>query len=97
MNDPYHVLGIGHDCDPETIRRRYLELVRTHSPERDPERFAEIREAYEQIRDPIVNLEHRLFNPVPSRSIEELIAERRSIDVRGQRLPTDLLLALGKP
>lgn len=97
MNDPYHVLGISQDCDPETIRRRYLELVRAHSPERDPERFAEIREAYEQTRDPIVNLEHRLFNPVPGRSIEELIAERRSVDVREQRLPTDLLLSLGKP
>lgn len=97
MNDPYEVLGVGHDADTETIRRRYLELVRVHSPERDPERFSEIREAYDRLRDPIVNLEQRLFDHRSPLSIDEIVSEHQRVDVRGRRLPTDLLLSLGRP
>ena len=34
MSDPYEVLGLPGDADDETIRRRYLELVRQFTPER---------------------------------------------------------------
>lgn len=97
MNDPYEVLGVGHDADTEAIRRRYLELVRVHSPERDPERFSEIREAYDRLRDPIMNLEQRLFDHRSPLSIDEIVSEHQRVDVRGRRLPTDLLLSLGRP
>ena len=40
MTDPYAVLGLPADSDDETIRRRYLELVRQFSPEHHPEKFA---------------------------------------------------------
>ena len=45
MSDPYTVLGLALDSTDEAIRRRYLQLVRTYTPERAPERFAAIREA----------------------------------------------------
>ena len=48
--DPFAVLDVAEDADDETIRRRYLALVRLHPPERDPERFGEIRTAFEAIR-----------------------------------------------
>ena len=48
--DPFAVLDVTEDADNETIRRRYLTLVRLHPPERDPERFAGIRTAFEAIR-----------------------------------------------
>ena len=51
MNDPYVVLGLSADVDDETIRRRYLELVKQFSPEKHPEKFAAIRQAYEATRD----------------------------------------------
>ena len=40
MNEPHQVLGVEPDADDETIRRRYLELVREFPPERNPEKFA---------------------------------------------------------
>ena len=94
MEDPYRVLGIGVDADPDQIRGRYLALVRQHPPERDPEKFAAIREAYDQLRDPVVNLERRLFSLNWTETIETLLA------AEGQRLsqrpiPTDVLLSLG--
>jgi curved DNA-binding protein CbpA len=39
MSDPYTVLGLPPDSDDDTIRRRYLELVRRFPPEHHPEKF----------------------------------------------------------
>ena len=40
MTDPYAVFGLPPDSDDDTIRRRYLELVKQFSPEHYPEQFA---------------------------------------------------------
>ena len=37
IDDPYVVLGIGPEADEKQIRQRYLQLVREHPPERDPQ------------------------------------------------------------
>ncbi len=95
MSDPYEVLGLEHSADPEAIRRRYLELVRRHSPEREPERFAAIRRAYDEIRDPIVSLEKRLFSVTTSYTFDDLLEEVKP-DLRNPRIPTQALLAIGK-
>ena len=50
MTDPYQILDLPPDSDDEAIRRRYLELVRRFPPERNPEKFASIRSAYESLR-----------------------------------------------
>lgn len=51
MND-YKILGISQDADPKEIKRAYFRLVRQYSPETDPVRFQEIREAYEHLTAP---------------------------------------------
>lgn len=48
MND-YEILGISRDADAKEIKRAYFRLVRQYSPETDPVRFQEIREAYEHL------------------------------------------------
>lgn len=52
LADPYLVLGIGRDAGDGEIRRAYLDLVRRHPPERDPETFKRIRKAYELLATP---------------------------------------------
>ena len=42
MQDPYQTMGVPAGVDDETLRKRYLELVREFPPEKDPEKFAEI-------------------------------------------------------
>jgi len=96
MNDPYQILGVSHAADEVAVRARYLELVRQFPPDREPERFAEIREAYDRLRDPIVSLENRLFDVSAPFTFESLIADARP-DVRSSRLPTSLLLSLARP
>ena len=75
MTDPYEVLGLSGDCDDDTIRRRYLELVRKYTPEHNPEKFAAVRAAYESLRDLDTRLRYRLFEAGQKESIEALIEE----------------------
>lgn len=49
MRKDYEILGIGEDADEKTIKRAYFKLIREYSPEKDPERFQEIRAAYERL------------------------------------------------
>lgn len=50
--DPYRVLGIERQVPDAEIKRAYFQLVRQFPPEREPEKFQEIRAAYEALRDP---------------------------------------------
>ena len=66
------------------VRRRYLELVRRHPPDRAPERFTEIHQAYEKLRDPVVRMESKLFDLESSGTMAEIIADvRRRLRRRG--------------
>jgi curved DNA-binding protein CbpA len=51
MRDPFTVLGVADDAGDGEIRRRYLALVRDFPPDRAPERFQELRTAYEALSD----------------------------------------------
>ncbi len=46
---PYEVLDIEPHANAKTIRRAYKEMVRTFGPEHHPEKFAEIRKAFEYL------------------------------------------------
>jgi curved DNA-binding protein CbpA len=75
VNDPYAVMDLPADADDEAIRRRYLELVRQFTPEREPEKFAAIRSAYEALKDLNTRLRHRLFERGKAETIDVLIQE----------------------
>src|SRR5258705_10252693 len=57
FRDYYEILGVSRDASPEEIRRAYRALARKHHPDVNKEagaedRFKEISEAYEVLRDP---------------------------------------------
>ncbi len=60
----YLTLGLAPDADDEAIRRRYLEAVKRYSPEKDPEMFQRITEAYEALKDPRTRVRGWLFGPL---------------------------------
>jgi curved DNA-binding protein CbpA len=97
MSDAYAVLGLPPDSDDETIRRRYLELVRQFSPERHPERFAAVRRANESLRDLDTRVRHRLFEAGRLESIEALIEEVACQSPRRRLSLQALLTVLPKP
>ena len=77
------------------IRRRYLELVRQYPPDREPERFTEIHQAYEKLRDPVVRMESKLFDLESSETMADIMADVRQ-RLRKSRIPTQTLLSLAE-
>ena len=77
MSSPWDVLGLDPaTVDAASLRRAYATLVKRHRPDKDPGRFQEIREAYEQAQR---LLAHRDATGAP---LEEL----EVFDVEGSRV-----------
>jgi len=49
--DPYSILGLESQADEAEIKRAYFRKVREFPPEREPQKFQEIRRAYEKLKD----------------------------------------------
>src|SRR5438034_6211051 len=49
--DLYKTLDLPPSASTEDIRRAYYQMVRKHPPEKDPERFQQVRQAYETLSD----------------------------------------------
>jgi DnaJ-class molecular chaperone len=97
MDDPHIVLDLTADADDETIRRRYLEMVRQYSPEHHPEKFAVIRDAYERLRDRDARVRYRLLEAGRKESIEAIVEEIACRNSRRRVSLKTLLSLLPKP
>ena len=95
MSDPFRVLGMPADSADEAIRRRYLELVKQYPPEQQPEKFAAVRAAYEQLRDLDTRLRYRLFEAGKQESIDAIVEEITCRSTR-HRLSLEALLGMLK-
>jgi curved DNA-binding protein CbpA len=97
MSDPYEVLGLPRSADEGETRRRYLELVRQYPPDRDPSKFAEVRAAYEQLRDPVRRLEAQILQVDSGETLGAITVDVRSrLRDRVNHLPLDVLLAMAE-
>lgn len=65
MSDPYHLLGVARDADDAAIRAAYLAAVRLNPPDRDAERFAALRRAYDAVANHRLRLAQELFDREP--------------------------------
>ena len=63
--DPREVLGINQDDGEEEIRTAYVRKVKEHPPDRSPEEFERIRDAYDSLRDPRRRMRDRLVSVDP--------------------------------
>jgi len=52
QEDPRQVLGIPPEAGDEEIRAAYLRKVKEFPPDRAPQEFEKVRDAYETLRDP---------------------------------------------
>ncbi len=95
MSDPYEVLGVPEFADEAELRQRYLELVRQFPPDRAPERFAAIRAAYDEVRDPARRLHGMIFRLSTKDSVDAIIKDLRSRLLEA-RVPVDVLLSLAE-
>jgi curved DNA-binding protein CbpA len=96
MIDPFEVLGLPPDSNDETIRRRYLELVKQYPPAHQPEKFSAVREAYDRLRDLKTRVRYRLFEAGEKESIEKIIEDLKCQSPRRRVSLKTLLSLMGK-
>lgn len=78
MTDPYRLLGVPPSAGDDMIRCAYLAAIRGCPPERDRERFEQVRAAYESIATERDRLAHALFDtsvPTAQEVLERLRAD----------------------
>ena len=49
MRDPFLLLGVGRDADDDAVRAAFLAAIRDCPPDRDPQRYESLRQAYARI------------------------------------------------
>ena len=67
------ILGIGVSADESEIRAAYLSKVKQYPPERCPEEFQRVREAYELLRSPRERTRRRFLALDAERPLRELL------------------------
>lgn len=70
------ILGISKDADENAIKKAYFKMVRKFSPEKDPEKFKEIREAYEYLTQ-----EHSEQDLLEDANLPENSPERKAAEL----------------
>jgi tetratricopeptide (TPR) repeat protein len=71
-DDLYERLGIAREASREEVRAAYRALLRQYPPERAPEEFKRIREAYETLNDPASRAE---YDRAPSAAVQRLLRQ----------------------
>ena len=71
--NPFDVLGVDETASDDEIKKAYFQKVRQFTPEKHPERFKQIRQAYDLLKDPSLRLEAEVFRPAnpPSPAVSE--------------------------
>ena len=71
--DPWVILGVSMDADEKQIRSAYIQKVKDFPPDRDPEQFERIRDAYELLRDPARRVKSMIIAVDPQADLVTLL------------------------
>ena len=72
MMNPFDVLSVDEDASDADVRKAYFQMVRQFTPEQHAERFKQIREAYDLLKDPSRRLEAEVFSFIKPSSPSDL-------------------------
>lgn len=71
--EPWEVLDVTADASEETLRQAYLKKLRQYPPDRAPEEFERIRDAYDMARKPGMRMQAMLTGENPEASLVSLL------------------------
>jgi len=72
--DARQILGVSPNAGEEEIRAAYVQKIKEHPPDRSPEQFEKIRDAYETLRDPRRRTRDMLLSADPDAPVARVIA-----------------------
>lgn len=90
---PFAILNIPESAVDAEVRAAYLDAIRRHGPDADPQRFTQIQAAYSEIKDSAARVRWRFCNDTPPESTSPLAAliETESARVRKPPAFADLV------
>ncbi len=74
--NPRAILGVPDTASEEDIRAAYVLKLKEHPPDRSPEQFEQVRDAYQALRDPRQRARHLLFSVDPGAPLATLLGDR---------------------
>ncbi len=74
ISDYAAVLGVSLDATQQQIRSAYLQKIREHPPDRSPEQFEKVRDAYGMLSNPHTKARATLLHAEPNASFMSLLA-----------------------
>ncbi len=83
--DPYAVLGVKPGAGDEEIRAAYLAKLKLYPPDRAPDAFERVREAYDLLRVARQRAHYMLFAANPDQSISSLLEAGLGANGDGRR------------
>lgn len=79
MKTAFEILGVLEDVEDEMVKSAYLQKVKQYPPEKAPEQFQQIREAYEAIKDARSRVKYQLFHQ-PEADFDKLLVRAFETD-----------------
>src|SRR5580658_2566976 len=73
ISGPYSVRAVCREVGDEPIRAAYLRKLKEYPPDRCPDEFEKVRDAYDLLRDPRRRSQHTLFSCDPDAPLESLL------------------------
>jgi len=95
MTSPYQILGVSEQSADAEIKLAYLQKVKDYPPDHDQQRFQQIQQAYEAIKDNDSRLQTALFN-LPTVEFNDLFNLAFKQQSRLQPISADNFLKLLK-
>ena len=92
FSNAHQILEVKPGAAADELRKAYLNLVRQHPPDRDPDKFRDIHTAYQMLNDPMAQATALLAPSFEKPDLFAVIVEAEKVR---PRLATLNLLALG--
>jgi curved DNA-binding protein CbpA len=71
--DPCEILGVSPHASGEELRAAYLEKVKQYPPDKSPDEFERIRDAYHRLNDPVNRMKHLMSSLDPAAPLTDLL------------------------
>lgn len=73
------LLGVDLGADEQALHNAYVQQIKVHPPDKEPQRFEQLRDAYQLLRDPLQRAQDGLFDVDPRAPLPALLDDQEQL------------------
>ncbi len=77
MDKIFQILDVDINAKDAEIKQAYYAKVKEFPPDKEPEKFMEIRQAYDQLKDPVTRAKLKLTTPRPCENMVDILRDEK--------------------